>query len=130
MAVQTSPAVAVASAHVEAWGRHDHDAARASLANDVHVLAATVDPMPPRTDTIGIEAYMEGLLRFTQGVLPGTTRVTSAIGDERRALLEVNSRVKFGPDAPEMTLYGTRLYRLNEDQKIEDELVIFFVLPE
>jgi hypothetical protein len=62
--------------------------------------------------------------------LPGTTRVTSSIGDESRALLQVSSRVKFGPDAPEMTLHGARLYRFDEGKKIAHEQVIFYVTPE
>ena len=79
-------AVAVARAHVEAWGKHDFDTARASLAKDVHVVATTVDPMPPKVDTTGADVYMEGLIQFAQGVLPGTTEVTSAVGDDARAM--------------------------------------------
>jgi hypothetical protein len=93
----------------------------------VHVVGTSVDPDAPRVDTTGIEDYMHGLVQFGQAVLPGTTRVDSATGDEARALLRVTSRVKFGPDAPEMTLHGARLYRLDENQKIVDEQVIFFV---
>jgi SnoaL-like domain len=130
MSARESTAVAVARRHVEAWGRHDFDAARASLSTDVHVLASTVDPMPPRVDTTGIDAYMEGLVQFAQGVLPGTTEVTSAVGDDSRALLEVTSRVKFGPDSPEMTVYGARLYLLDDSRKIKDEQVVFFVLQD
>jgi hypothetical protein len=56
--------------------------------------------------------------------------VNSAVGDDTRALLQVTSRVKFGPDAPEMTLHGARLYRLDDDRKIAEEQVIFFVTPQ
>ena len=126
---QDPTAAAVARAHVEAWGSHDYDSARASLAQDVHVVVTSVDPEAPNVDTTGIEAYMQGLIQFGQAVLPGTACVTSAIGDDTRALLHVTSRVKFGPDAPEMTLEGARLYRLDENQKIADEQVIFFVAP-
>jgi hypothetical protein len=73
---------------------------------------------------------MQGLVQFGQAVLPGTSRVYSAIGDDARALLQVNSRVKFGPDAPEMTLRGARLYRLDENRKITEEQVIFLVMPQ
>ena len=45
-------------------------------------------------------------------------------------MLSVTSRVKFGPDAPEMSLHGARLHRLDESQKIVEERVIFFVSPE
>lgn len=131
MSSQQDPtAVAVARAHVEAWGGHDYDSARASLAPDVHVVVTSVDPEAPKVDTTGIEDYMQGLVQFGQAVLPQTSRVNSAIGDDTRALLQVTSRVRFGPDAPEMTLQGARLYRLNEDQKIVEEQVIFFVTPQ
>ena len=128
MSSQQNPtAVAVARAHVEAWGSHDYDSARASLAPVVHVAVTSVDPDAPKVDTTGIEDYMQGLIQFGQAVLPGTSRVDSAVGDDTRALLQVTSRVKFGPDAPEMTLHGARLYRLDGNQKIDDEQVIFFV---
>jgi hypothetical protein len=131
MSSQQDPtAVAVARAHVEAWGSHDYDSARVSLAPDVHVVVTSVDPDAPSVDTIGVEDYMQGLIQFGQAVLPGTSRVNSAVGDDTRALLHVTSRVKFGPDAPEMTLHGSRLYRLDEDQTIAEEQVIFFVVPQ
>jgi hypothetical protein len=63
-------------------------------------------------------------------VLPGTTRVETSVGDDSRALLHVTSRIKFGPDAPEMTLHAARLYRLDDRQRIKDELVTFFVAPQ
>jgi hypothetical protein len=131
MSSQKDPtAVAVARAHVEAWGGHDYDSARASLAPDVHVVVTSVDPQAPSVDTTGIEAYMQGLVQFGQAVLPGTSSVNSAVGDDARALLRVTSRVKFGPDAPEMTLHAARLYRLDENRKIVDEQVIFFLSPQ
>jgi SnoaL-like domain len=123
-------AVAVARSHVEAWGNHDYDTARESLAPGVHVVVTSVDPHAPRVDTTGIDEYMEGLVQFGQAVLPGTSRISSAIGDDTRALLQVTSRVKFGPDAPEMTLHGSRLYRLDENGQIDHEQVIFFVTPQ
>ena len=63
-------------------------------------------------------------------MLPGTTRVTDGYGDEQRALLHVSSRARFGPDAPELTLHGSRLYLLDENRKIKDEQVIFFALSD
>jgi hypothetical protein len=127
---QDPTAVAVARAHVEAWGGHDYDSARASLAPDVHVVVTSVDADAPSVNTIGVEDYMQGLIQFGQAVLPGTSRVNSAVGDDTRALLQVTSRVKFGPDSPEMTLHGSRLYRLDENQTIAEEQVIFFVAPQ
>jgi hypothetical protein len=127
---QDPAAVAVARAHVEAWGDHDYDSARARLAPGVHVVVTSVDPQAPSVDTVGIEDYMRGLIQFGQAVLPGTSRVSSAVGDGTRALLQVTSRVKFGPDAPEMTLHGARLYRLDDEQQIAEEQVVFYVTPQ
>jgi hypothetical protein len=127
---QESTAVGVARAHVDAWANHDYDKARASLAPDVQVSVTSVDPEAPEADLSGIEEYMQGLVEFGNAVVPGSTRVTTSIGDETRALLQVTSRVKFGPDAPEMTLRGARLYLIDGDRKIRDERVIFFVLPQ
>src|SRR5262245_57125343 len=130
MSSQSDPAaVSVARAHVDAWDSHDYDSARASLASDVHVVVTGVDPESPRVDTTGIEDYMQGLVQFGQVVLPGTSEVSLAVGDDTRALLVVTSRVKFGPDAPEMTNHQARLYRLDGDQKIVEEQVIFFLSP-
>jgi hypothetical protein len=131
MSSQQEPtAVAVARAHVDAWGVHDYDVARGALAPEVHVMVTSVDPNTPQVDTTGAEQYMDGLIQFGHALLNGTTRVISASGDDARALLQVSSRVKFGPDAPEMTLDGARLYRLDESQKIIEERVIFFVSPD
>lgn len=131
MSSQQEPAaVAVARAHVEAWSNRDYDRARASLAPDVHVVAVSVDPGAPRTDLSGADAYMDGLVEFGQIVVPGTTHVDSSVGDDDRALLHVTSKVRFGPDAPEMEHHQARLYRLDDDQKIVEEQVIFFMRPQ
>jgi hypothetical protein len=94
---QESTAVAVARAHVDAWGIHDYDVARGALAPEVHVMVTSVDPNTPQVDTTGADEYMDGLIQFGQAVLPGTTRVISASGDAARAMLQVTSRAKFGP---------------------------------
>ena len=124
---QEPTAVKVARAHVEAWGARDYDGARAALAPNVHVVVTSVDPSLPRVETSGFEDYMQGLAAFGQAVLPGSTTVESAAGDNARALLQVTSRVKFAPDAPEMTLHAARLYNLDGNQQIAEEQVIFFV---
>jgi hypothetical protein len=130
MSSQREPAaVAIARAHVDAWANRDYALAREALARQVHVAVTSVDPRSPRVDTTGIDDYMDGLVQFGQAILPGATAVDSAVGDDTRALLRVTSRVKFGPEAPEMTLHGARLYRVDEDQKINDEQVVFFITP-
>ena len=45
-------------------------------------------------------------------------------------MLHVRSRAKFGLDAPELTLYGSRLYLIDGNRKIKEEQVIFFVVPD
>jgi hypothetical protein len=127
MSEQDSTAVAVARAHIDAWGSHDYEAARAALASDVRVVVDSVDAGAPRVATTGVDDYMTGLIEFGHAVLPGTTVVQSATGDETRALVTVTSRVRFGPDAPEMTLTGARLYLVGDDRKINQEMVLFFV---
>ena len=84
---QESTAVAVARAQVGAWGVHDYDVARGALASGVRVVVSSFDPNTPEVDTTGAEEYMDGLIQFGQAVLPGTTRVISASGDDARALL-------------------------------------------
>ena len=124
---QNSAAVAAARAHVEAWGKRDYEAARAALADDVWVTVVAADPSFPKTDLNGVEAYMEGLVQFADGVVPGSTEVVEAVGDDKRALLSVNSKVKFGPDAPEMDARSARMYVLDNSGKIKIEHVIFFL---
>jgi hypothetical protein len=51
----------------------------ASLAADVHVVATTVDPVPPKVDLSGIEDYMQGLVEFARAGLSGTTRVSDSL---------------------------------------------------
>ncbi len=70
---------------------------------------------------------MQGLLQSRDAVVPGSTEVVEATGDDTQALLRVNSKVKFGPDAPEMDARSARMYVLDDDGKIEIEHVIFFL---
>jgi SnoaL-like domain len=124
---QNSAAVAAAKAHVEAWGERDYDTARAGLAEDVWVTVIAADPSFPKTDLNGVEAYTQGLIQFADGVVPGSTHVVEAVGDDKQALLTVSARVKFGPDAPEMDAPGARMYVFDENGKIKIEHVVFFL---
>jgi hypothetical protein len=124
---QNSAAVAAARAHVEAWSARDFDSARKALADDVWVTAIAADPNLPKTDLHGVEAYMAGLIEYAQAIVPGSTEVVGAFGDAKQALLTVNAKVKFGPDAPEMDAPGARLYLFDEDGKIRIEHVVFLV---
>jgi hypothetical protein len=123
-----SPAVAVASAHVRAWGNHDWDASRKFLAEDVHLTVSTTQPIMAATDTTGADIYMEGLIKFAQSILPESVVVTDSIGDEHNALLMVTVKTAIMPGKPPVTLPGARLYQIDEKGKIKAERVIFCIL--
>lgn|SRR5512146_3349505 len=124
---QNSAAVAAARAYVEAWDRHDIDAARAALSDDILMTMVAADSTFPKTQLNGLEAYMQGMLESKDAVVAGSTEVVEATGDDTQALLRVNSKVKFGPDAPEMDARSARMYVLDDDGKIKIEHVIFFL---
>ena len=119
-----SPAIAVARAHAEAWSNHDFDTARSALAPDVRVTATTTQPMPPATDLTGADDYMVGLTQFAQAVVPGSLRIIASTGDERNALLTLTVEADFG--GRKAILPGARLYRLDDNNKIKTEHVIFY----
>ena len=119
-----SPAIAVARAHAEAWSNHDFDTARSALAPDVRVTATTTQPMPPATDLTGADDYMVGLTQFAQAVVPGSLRILASTGDERNALLTLTVEADFG--GRKAILPGARLYRLDDNNKIKTEHVIFY----
>jgi len=123
-----SAAVAVARAHVKAWGNHDWDASRKFLAEDVHVTVSTTQPIMAATDTTGADIYMEGLIKFAQPILPESVIVTDSIGDEHNALLMVTVKTAIIPGKPPVTLPGARLYQIDEKGKIKAEKVIFCIL--
>jgi hypothetical protein len=125
-----SPAVALARAHAEAWSHHNWDTARTMLAPDVHVVSTSADPALPSTDVTGVDAYMEGLIKFAQAVEPGSARVLAGVGDERTSLILLTVRATLGPDGPKVTLPAARLAVFDEHDKIKQEQVIFFAMPE
>jgi hypothetical protein len=126
---QDSPAVAAARAHAEAWSNHDWDTARKMLAPDVHVTSTTTQAFPKPTDTVGVEAYMEGLIAFAQAVEPGSARVLASVGDERNSLIMLTVRVSMGPGGGMVTVSAARLALLDEDNRIKAEQVVFFAVP-
>lgn len=60
-------------------------------------------------------------------MVPGSTQVVEAVGDDTQALLTVSAKVKFGPETPEMDVHSARMYVLDENGKIKIEHVIFFL---
>ncbi len=125
---QTSdaPAVMVARAHVEAWGRKDWDSARSMLATDVHVIASSTDPALPHTDLTGADEYMKGLMAFADPIVPGSVRELAGLGDDHYALLMLDLRVAGGPFGAGAAAPCARLYRV-EDDKIKAEQIVFYV---
>jgi hypothetical protein len=126
---QESPAVSVALAHCEAWSNHDYDAAQAALAPEVRVTVTSTIEGLPKTDTVGVDDYMAGLVMFADTVVPGSLRVDGSIGDERNALLLVTVKTA-GPPMGSMTLSAARLYLLDENNKIKSDQVIFYAVPD
>ena len=122
-----SPAVAIALAHVDAWSHHNWDKARQSLATDVHVTVTTTQPTMARTETIGVEAYMDGLKKFAQTVAPGSARLIASAGDERNALLMLRVTAALGPGGAQVPLTAARLYLLDDQKKIKAEQVIYYI---
>ena len=129
-AQQQSPAVAIARAHVEAWSSHDFDTARSMLADDVKVTAMSTDPAIPQTDLTGASDYMAGLVAYVQPIVPGSVRILASTGDEHNALLTLAVTMAGGPFGAGATAPCARLYRLDDNNKIKTEQVIFYVAPQ
>ncbi len=126
---QKSAAVALACAHAEAWSQHDWDTARKMLAPNVHITATSTQPIMEPTDLTGVDDYMAGLIQFAQAIEPGSARVLASVGDERNSLILLTVRASFGPDGAQVTLPAARLALFDEDQKMQEERVIFFAVP-
>jgi hypothetical protein len=124
-----SRAVKLARAHVKAWSNQDFDTARAGLAGSVTVTTSSTNPDLPRTDLVGVEDYMDGLILFARPIVPGSTRVTDSVGDEQYALLMLTTKVD-GPPYGKLTINSARMYRFDEDDKIAAEQVIFYAVPD
>ena len=124
-----SPAVKLARAHVDAWGRKDFDTARNALAPDVTATQSSTMPGIPRADLVGADDYMPGLILFAQSIVPGSVQVTDSTGDDRYALLMVTTKVD-GPPFGKLTIHNARLYRFDDNDKIAAEQVIFYTTPD
>ena len=122
-----SLAINIARAHIEAWSNHDYEKARKSLANDVHVTVTTTQHIMAPTDTVGVDKYMDGLVKFASAVEPGSARVIGSTGDDHNALLLVTMKTALGPGGTNVMLSGARLYLLDDQGKITAEQVVFFV---
>jgi hypothetical protein len=123
-----SPAVALALAHIEAWGSHDWDKTRELLAPDVHASVTSTQRQFGGGEFAGVDSYMERKIKGAQLVEPGSVQVLSAIGDERNALITVTMKIRLGPGGTMVTLARACLYLIDENRQIKDERDVFFVL--
>lgn len=82
------------------------------------------------TDLTGIDDYMHGLIQFAQAIEPGSARVLGSCGDEQNSLILLTVRAAFGPDGAKVTLPAARLALFDENQKMKEERVIFFAVPD
>jgi hypothetical protein len=123
-------AVAIATAHVQAWSSHDFDTARGMLAPDVRVTATTTAPYPPDTDLTGADDYMDGLVAYAQPIVPGSLRILTSTGDDRNALLTLTVTMAGGPFGAGAAAPCSRLYLIDEDGKIKTEKIVFYVAAE
>jgi hypothetical protein len=122
-----SRAIAIARAHVEAWGNHDFDTARSMLAPDVHVTATSTTPGLPRTDLTGADGYMQGLTAYAQPIVPGSVKVLATTGDDHNALLLLTLTMAGGPFGEGTTAPCARTYLIDDTGKIKTEQVVFYL---
>ena len=120
----SSPAVALARTHLEAWANHDLDKARGNLAEDVQFFS-------PAANLVGIDEYMEGprgLAQFAKQVVPGSLRIIAATGDERNALIMYEVRTEGGPFGPRL-FPSAQTWVLSDSGKIKVERIVSIVVP-
>ena len=129
--MQTSPAVTVGLAHIDAWSRHDWDKTKELLATDIHAWVTNTQPNFARTvEFTGVDEYMERKVKGAPLVEPGSVEVISTFGDECNALILVTFRIGLGPGGTMVTMARACLYSLDENKKIKDERDEFLVLSQ
>ena len=122
--MKDSRAVALARAHLEAWTNHDLEAARRNLAPDVEFYS-------PASHLVGPEEYMDaprGLKQFAMHVVPGSLRITAAMGDDKNALIMYQVDTEGGPFGSK-TFPSAQTWVLDDDGKIQTERIISYVVP-
>jgi hypothetical protein len=120
-----SLAVKLARAHVKSWSHKDWDGARAALSPDVHLVTTSPTPDIPLTDLTGANEYMTGLQHWAGTILSGGVTEISSVGDDHYALLSLVVEADFGYGP--VTNPCARLYRFDDDEKLAEENVVFFV---
>jgi ketosteroid isomerase-like protein len=124
--IQSSLAVKIAVAHIDAWSNHDWDKTKELLAPDVHAIVTATPAI--FGEFTGIDDYMEVKVKAASLIEPGSVQVLSAIGDESNALIMVTFRIGMGPGGAMVTMARTGLYLLDENKKIKEERDSFLIL--
>jgi hypothetical protein len=97
------------------------------LAPDVRVRATTTASYPPDTDLTGAVKYMEGLRAYAEPIVPGSVSVLASTGDDRNALLLLSLTMVGGPFGEGTTAPCARLYLIDDNGKIKNEQVVFYL---
>jgi uncharacterized protein YndB with AHSA1/START domain len=126
---ETSTAISVARAHIDAWSHHDWDRTRELLAPDVHALVTSTQATFGTAELTGVDAYMEPKIRAAQLIEPGSVREIAAIGDERNAHVLITFRIDLGPGGTMVTMARSCLYLVDEDARIKEERDAWCILP-
>jgi hypothetical protein len=73
---------------------------------------------------------MDGLIKFAEPIEAGSARLIASVGDERNSLILLTVRTALGPSGEKVTLPAARLALFDENQQLQQEQVIFFVVPD
>jgi hypothetical protein len=125
---QNSRAVTIALAHIDAWSHHDWDKTKEMLAATIHALVTSTQPRFSGSEITGTEKYMELKMKAAQLIEPGSVQVLSTIGDDMNALITISFRIGLGTDGTMVTMARSCLYLIDENNKINDERDVFFVV--
>jgi hypothetical protein len=81
----------------------------------------------PSVGLDGIDAYMDGLIRFAEAVVPGSLREIACVGEGREALLMIAVDAAIAPGGPPVQVRGARLYVVDDEHRIKAEQVVSYV---
>ena len=94
--MQDTLAVKIALARIDAWSHHNWERAREQLAPNIHVVSITAQLTLTIDEFMGVDNYMERLMKSVRLIEAGSVNVISAIGDESKALVLQTFRIGMG----------------------------------
>ena len=110
MKTQTSTALSVARAHIDAWSHHDWGRTRELLAPDVHDSVTSTQENFGAAELTDVDAYMEPKIRAARLIEPGSVREIAVFGDEHNAAILLTFRIGIGPGGTLVTMARSCLY--------------------